>query len=116
MAYTPKSRSEGAEAGGSHTNGEVAPRRPVEDVVRFARGLPRMARQNMSDHPEATIAAVAGGSFLLGVLLGSRVVRGVLAAAAPYAVLRVVKGELGDQLGTFVDQLLRAVSEEVKGR
>jgi hypothetical protein len=114
MAQTPKS-TEGFDPG-KHANGDMSHRhRPVDDVVRFARTLPRMARQNMSDRPEATVAAIAGGSFLLGVLLGSRVVRALLASIGPYALMRLARGEVGDKVGAYLEQLIHSLSDQAKG-
>ncbi len=79
----------------------------MKDVLRLARELPRRAQEGMRDRPQTTLAAVAGASFVLGTLLGTRVIRAALYAAVPYAAVQVMKGELGEKVLSYASNLMR---------
>lgn len=61
----------------------------------------------MKAHPLKTAAAIAGISFVGGTVLGSRVARAVLVAAAPTIVKRLLEGPLGDDLTRYLRSVLR---------
>lgn len=101
-------RHESSETHGSangHSAGEGRST-PLEDAVRTARSLPSRAREKMRDSPYATLAAVAGGSFLLGTLLGSRVVRAMLLAVGPYVAVQLIGGEVGEKARRYAADLV----------
>jgi hypothetical protein len=64
--------------------------------------LPRQLESDLRAHPFATAVTVAGVSFAVGTLLGSRVARAVLVAAIPALVQRLLNGPLGDDLLRYI--------------
>jgi len=82
-------------------------RHHLKDVVRMAKELPRRAQEGMRDRPQTTLAAVAGASFVLGTLLGTRLIRAALYAAAPYVAVQILKGELGEKVLSYASNLMR---------
>lgn len=80
-------------------------RASFERFIQIARDLPRRTREGVRDRPGATLAAVAGASFVLGVLLSSRLVRAVLVGALPYAISRVMQGEVGEKALRYASEL-----------
>jgi ElaB/YqjD/DUF883 family membrane-anchored ribosome-binding protein len=91
-------------------------RQHLRDLVRLTRELPRRAQEGMRDRPQTTLAAVAGASFLLGTLLGARVVRAALYAAVPYVAVRVMKGELGEKVLSYGSNLMRDLGAQDRSR
>ena len=68
----------------------------LEEALRTARSLPRRGLDRMRERPVATFAAVAGGSFLLGILFASRVVRVALFGVGSYVALQLIRAEIGE--------------------
>jgi hypothetical protein len=64
--------------------------------------LPAQLESGLKAHPFATAITLAGFSFLGGMVLGSRVARAVLVAAAPAIVHRLLQGPLGDDLERYI--------------
>jgi ElaB/YqjD/DUF883 family membrane-anchored ribosome-binding protein len=91
-------------------------RQHLTDVVRLARELPRRAQAGMRDRPQTTLAAVAGASFVLGTLLGTRIIRAALYAAVPYAAVQVMKGELGEKLLSYASNLMHEAGAQHTSR
>jgi hypothetical protein len=63
--------------------------------------LPKRVKARFEANPVSSVAAVAAGSFVLGTLLGSRLVRLALAAAIPLAVERLFQGAVGEKLVAY---------------
>ena len=92
-------------------------RRHLGDVVRLlARELPRRAEEGMRERPQTTLAAVAGASFVLGTLLGTRVIRAALYAAVPYVAVQVMKGELGERVLGYASELMGNLGAQDRSR
>ena len=98
-------RSNGAHGGHRSHHGKPA----LEQWVGMGRRLPRKLRRDMETRPEAVLAAVAGASFLAGLLLGSRLVRSFLVAAVPAGIHHLVGSELGPHLWSRMQEVLREV-------
>ena len=77
----------------------------LDELRRVARKVPSKLRRRLAEKPEATLAAVAGLSFLAGVTLGSRLARAVVSAAIPIALERLIAGELGPRLMRYATEL-----------
>jgi ElaB/YqjD/DUF883 family membrane-anchored ribosome-binding protein len=91
-------------------------KRHLGEVVRLARELPRRAQEGMRDRPQTTLAAVAGASFVLGTLLGTRVIRAALYAAVPYVAVQIMKGELGERVLSYASELMRDPEAQDRSR
>jgi len=78
-----------------------------QDALHVARQLPKRAQQGMREQPEATLAVVAGASFTLGVLLGSRVVRAVALAALPVIATQLIRGAPAERIQEYAARLVR---------
>lgn len=63
--------------------------------------VPARLQAQFRENPVATIAAVGAGSFVLGALVGSKLGRIALAAAAPHVVERILQGALGDKIAAY---------------
>lgn len=74
------------------SNGEtkVKASERVQTLTQRARDFSLYLRDQMSARPLAALAVVAGTSFILGGVLGSRIGRTVLVLAAGYGLSRVV--------------------------
>ncbi len=79
------------------TNGATS-----KSAFRRVRGLSAELETGVKTHPFVTAAAIAGVSFVGGMLLGSRVARGVVVAVAPAIVYRLLEGPLGERLDRYV--------------
>jgi len=82
-------------------------RQHLKDLVRVTKELARRAQEGMRERPQTTLAAVAGVSFVLGTLLGTRLIRAALYAAAPYVAVQIMKGELGEKVLSYASNLIR---------
>jgi hypothetical protein len=68
------------------------------EVLRLGRDLPRTIRRELDVRPGVVLAAVAGGSFVVGAVLGSRIGRIALAALLPVGVQYLLRTQLGPAL------------------
>jgi hypothetical protein len=68
--------------------------------------LPGKLERELKARPYATVATVAGLSFLGGMIFGSRVARAVLVAATPVIATRLLDGPLGDDLSRYIRSAL----------
>jgi hypothetical protein len=80
-----------------NTNG-TASKSSVFASLHRVRDLPAQLESGLKTHPFATAAAIAGVSFVGGVVLGSRLARAILVAVSPVIVHRLLDGPLGDDL------------------
>jgi hypothetical protein len=79
---------------------------PFGEAARILKALPARVQNGLHERPEATLAAVAAGSFVLGAVLGSRIVRAAVYAAIPYLATQLIQGDLGDALRSYVSGVL----------
>jgi hypothetical protein len=91
------------------TNGTTSESTLFEAWHRF-RDLPGQVETGLKTHPWATAASIAGVSFVGGMVLGSRVARAILVAAAPAIVHRVLDGPLGDEVLRYIRGAFRSQS------
>jgi hypothetical protein len=70
--------------------------RSFAKISRLSRELPRRIERELKTNPTALVGAVAGASFLLGALVGSKIGRLAIAAAIPYAVKHLFEGDVGN--------------------
>ena len=109
MATNHDNHSHHSETRSTQANGGDQPRlRRVREIVRFARELPQSVQTQFKAHPAATVATIAGVSFVFGALAGSRLGRIAMAAAFPLVLKRVLEGEVGEEIARYVRGLVGA--------
>jgi hypothetical protein len=74
------------------------------------RDIPSQVESGLKTRPLATAAAIAGVSFVGGMVLGSRVARALLVAATPAIAHRLLAGPLGDDLVRYLRRVFRSES------
>lgn len=83
----------------------------VRRVKRARRELMNRMQAEMRTRPEMTLATVGGVSFIAGALFGNRLGRAVMYAVLPYAIGRVVKGQLGPKLQEYIQELISSLGD-----
>jgi hypothetical protein len=105
--HTTHSHHNGAR--GSRTTGSKQPRlERLRSVIVSARQLPESIQSQLKAHPAATLATIAGASFALGALAGSRLGRIAVAAAIPLVLKRVLEGDVGQEIAQYARGLFDA--------
>jgi hypothetical protein len=70
--------------------------------------LPGQFERELKARPFGAVAAVAGLSFLAGMIFGSRTARAMIVAATPVIVTRLLDGPLGEDLSRYARSALRS--------
>jgi len=70
--------------------------------------LPGKVESELKTHPLAAGLAIAGLSFVGGMIFGSRTARAIFVAATPVIATRLLDGPLGDDLTRYVRSVFRA--------
>lgn len=99
LPRTSRRRSE--EGGRSDRRGD-----PLQALARAARQLPQRLVREVDEHPVGVLTGVAGGAFVAGAVVGSRLGRAVLVGLTPAFVSYAVRGPIGQRArGWLADQL-----------
>lgn len=102
-------------AAAHHPQQQTSPEQSLGDVVRRVkrarRELMNRMQAEMRTRPEMTLATVGGVSFIAGALLGNRLGRAIMYAVVPYAISRVVKGQLGPKLQEYIQELISSLGD-----
>jgi hypothetical protein len=77
----------------------------LDGLGRLGRKIPSKVRRQLAAQPEATLAAIAGVSFLAGVTLGSRLGRALVSVMIPIALERLVPEDWGHRLMKYATEL-----------
>jgi hypothetical protein len=66
----------------------------------------------LDEHPAAVLATVAGASFVVGAVVGSRLGRALLVALAPVGLRYAMNSGLADGVREWVEDAVDRVSPE----
>ena len=75
------------------------------------RDIPSQVESGLKARPLAAAVAIAGVAFVGGMVLGSRVARAFLVAAAPAIAHRLLVGPLGEDLAAYYRRVFRSASD-----
>jgi hypothetical protein len=88
--------------------------RRLANILRRGWDLPRNLQAQVKANPAATLAGVAGASFVLGALLGSKLGRLAIAAAIPFGIQRLLNEGALKEIGRSARELIADI-DSVKG-
>jgi len=98
--HEPSSRHDGAEQSGTHRKG--ASRSRWSELARRVRdglsGLPQSVADQAKTAPYRTILVATAAGVGIGVLLGSRVLRAILASSLSYVAVELARVYIQDHL------------------
>jgi hypothetical protein len=104
----------GARSNGTRNSRPAGSKQPqlqrLRSIVVSASQLPEGVQAKLKAHPAATVATIAGASFVFGALAGSRLGRIAIAAAIPLVLKRIIEGDVGQEIAQYAKGLVNAAS------
>lgn len=81
------------------SKGMQTAKKKLGKLVHVGRLLPRTLELECKAHPGPVLISVGAASFALGAVFGSKLGRLAVAAALPFAIRKILEGEIGEELG-----------------